>query len=275
MYKLNAEKRTYSLAYCACVVTIMCLIFVVQNQHPNFPLIIAANRDEFYTRPSLQAHYWPEYPNILAGKDIEAGGTWLGLTSKGYFATITNIRDNEQPTSARSRGLLVKDALIHAYDKTQLSAIYHHSYHHTYAGFNLLAGYLFPQAQLFYINNRHNKIECLRDGIHGLSNAFLNTPWPKVTQGITTIEHLLDNPFNSEDWFTLLHNEEKANLDCLPHTGISLDNEQLLSSRFIRSTHYGTRTSTIITVSPQGHIQFFERNYHLSHTENQYFKIIL
>jgi len=254
---VNALKRTL----------FMCLIFIVKNQHPDFPLIIAANRDEFYNRPTLPAHFWEETPGVLAGKDLQSGGTWLGVHSDGYFSALTNIRDQLHHPAPRSRGLLVRDALHNTFTHQNLLDVQGRDY----AGFNLITGSLQASEPLYYLNNRSPDITIIDKGIFGLSNAFLNSPWPKVTSGIEEITLLLNKPFDAAEWFAVLQNNTKAPTHLLPDTGIGIEKERLLSSRFIQSNDYGTRTSTIITVNHQSRLRFIERNIvDFTHTQQEF-----
>jgi uncharacterized protein with NRDE domain len=206
----------------------MCLIALAYKIHPRFPLIVAANRDEFLERPTESAHFWKDAPDILAGRDERAGGTWMGITRKGRFAAITNYRDLRMKTTAGpSRGLLVREALEHGIDPGTTK---------TYAGFNLIYGTV---DGLRYHNNIEGTDEALQPGIHGLSNHFLDTPWPKVVKAKQELEHALS----------------------LPDTGLPLEMERAASSIFIRSAGYGTRCSTVVLMDAEGKVQFEERTW--------------
>ena len=228
----------------------MCLITLAYRVHPRFPLIVAANRDEFRDRPAQAAHFWPDAPQLLAGRDLQAGGTWLGITRGGRFAAITNHRDMRlAPQPGPSRGLLVRLALERDIDAADGEP---------YAGFNLLYGHV---EALHYHNNVQPAGLPLAPGIHGLSNAFLNTPWPKVEKARTTLDALLHRPDTAlmEGLFALLADDQTAEDGRLPNTGLPPEQERAASAIFIRSPHYGTRCSTVLLVDAQGVVQFVER----------------
>lgn len=234
----------------------MCLVFIAKNQHKDYPLIIAANRDEFYQRESLAMHPW-QSPAILAGKDCLAGGTWLGLTAQGRFAIITNYREVPATLGKISRGQLVTDFLQ---AKNSADDFYQQLHGENYAGFNLVIGDLYQQ-DLWHFSNRHHDITAINDGVHGLSNALLNTPWPKVMDAKPVIHALCQQTFSAEHWFALLADRQQASDARLPQTGIERATERLLSSRFIHSQTYGTRCSTLITVNHQQQIHIIERSF--------------
>lgn len=235
----------------------MCLIFVAINQHPDFPVIIAANRDEFYDRPTASAHFWPDAPGVLAGRDERARGTWLGVTRQGRFAAVTNYREPEPRTHSSSRGQIVSDFLQgpHAPDtySTRLAKAAG-----DFAGFNCLYGSLATPGELFYFSNRNREGRRLDPGIHGLSNALLDSDWPKIRTGKAAIASLVQRPYYAEEWLAMLMDRQPAPELELPDTGIGLEKERLLSPRFIRSDNYGTRSSTLVTVSRQRQITLTE-----------------
>lgn len=231
----------------------MCLIALAYKAHQEFPLIVAANRDEDPQRPAEPAHFWPDAPNLLAGRDLKAGGTWLGITRQGRFAAITNYRDMRLPVPAHapSRGALVRQALENRFSPEGTEA---------YAGFNLLHG---PVGALRYHNNITGEDTALKPGIHGLSNAFLDTPWPKVTQAKQLLQAALHLPQDelTAALFKLLAIEEKAPPNALPDTGLPVEAERSASSIFITSPVYGTRCSTVLLVSTHGGVFFEEITY--------------
>ena len=242
----------------------MCLICIALKAHPDYPLIIAANRDEFYARPTHHAHYWNEHSQLLAGKDLLARGTWLGITRSGRFAAITNYRDCDNRTYHKSRGDIVRDFLTDNATNKEGKQNYMEQLHHSrsdYAGYNCFYGNLSIEPELHYYANHTQQPSRLTPGIHGLSNASLDTPWLKVTEGKKNIESLIKQPFNEEAWLNMLADEEKAAPEQLPDTGIDKETEHLLSSRFIQSDDYGTRSSTLITVSQNNDVKFIERNF--------------
>lgn len=236
----------------------MCLILLAFQHQPDYPLIIAANRDELYGRPTLPAHFWPETPELFAGKDLQAGGTWMGISKNGRFAAVTNYR---HPAAAAaqtiSRGQLCTDFLRSTLSaEAYLSHI--NSQKNRYAGFNLLVG---SAQQLFYYSNREGVIRELAPGIHGLSNGLLNEPWPKVAQGKTAMTETLRHSNQPDALLPILLDQHTAADSDLPATGINLETERLLSSRFIRSERYGTRSSTVLRVGIDGGAEWLEQSY--------------
>ncbi|MDP2303256.1 MAG: NRDE family protein [Ignavibacteria bacterium] len=237
----------------------MCLILIAHNVHPDYKLIVAANRDEFYNRPTQPAQYWEKFPTLLAGKDLSAGGTWLGITKHGKFCAITNFRDlRNLKQEAPSRGDLVLSYLtseINAFafiNKLQTTG-------YNYNGFNLLFGNV---DSLTYYSNQNNESAVLTPGIYGLSNHFLDTPWFKNTRSKQMFESIISKSIISEnDLITLLQDRIEAPEEQLPDTGIGKEWEKVLSPIFIHSETYGTRCSTIITVSQQNEVKFIEVSY--------------
>ncbi len=228
----------------------MCLIAFAYQVHPRFPFILAANRDEFLDRPAAPAHFWDDAPHILAGRDLRAGGTWLGITRSGRFAAITNYRDlRRAPVGGPSRGQLVRAALETDIDPEATRV---------FEGFNLLYG---PLGALRYLNNIQPAEIALKPGIHGLSNHFLDTPWPKVEQAKTEMHRLVagDDDVLVAGLFALLADETRAPDHGLPDTGLQLAQERAASSIFIRSPGYGTRCSTVVLVDAAGQVHFEER----------------
>jgi uncharacterized protein with NRDE domain len=228
----------------------MCLIALAYKAHPRYPLVFAANRDEFLTRPAAPASWWPDAPNLLAGRDLQAGGTWMGITRGGRFAAITNHRDLHRPQhQGPSRGLLVRTALDGTLDTGTTAP---------YAGFNLLYGTVYA---LRYHNNVEPADAPLLPGVHGLSNAFLDTPWPKVERAKSGLQQLLDTDDDHllDGLFALLQDATPATDTDLPDTGLPLDMERAVSSIFIHSPGYGTRCSTVVLVDADGQVYFEER----------------
>lgn len=240
----------------------MCLIFIGLNQHPKYKLVIAANRDEFYKRKTAPAHFWEDHPHILGGRDLEAGGTWMGMSKQGKISMVTNYRDlRNLKEVAPSRGHLVSDFLLngdqpHEYGEQVLAK------GKAYNGFNLVFGW--PDELLYYSNYSGN-IQPLPNGIHGLSNHLLNTPWPKVERGKAKFSALLESKkLETQQLFELLYDENRATDDQLPDTGLSLERERVLSSMFIKSPDYGTRCSTVLLIDRDNHVHFTERVYDLN-----------
>ena len=236
----------------------MCLILIAFQVHPDYPLIVAANRDEYFERPTRPAGFWPEAPLLLAGQDLTAGGSWLGITREGRFAALTNVRDGRRPEipDATSRGHLVTDFL----NKRQTPEDYLQQLNGArYNGFNLLCG---DAKELYYGSNRIAHLTAIEPGIHGLSNGALNTPWPKLLAGKNALEDCLERrqTLAVEDLLPLLNHRERAPDPQLPDTGVDLDWERSLSSRFIEAPayHYGTRSSTVVLFDNDAQIQFTE-----------------
>jgi uncharacterized protein with NRDE domain len=229
----------------------MCLLVMALRSHPRFPFILATNRDEFLDRPAQPAHWWSDAPEILAGRDMQAGGTWLGMTQQGRFAMVTNYRDLRRPrTKGRSRGLLVLDAL---------NGALHPGTDATYDGFNLLHGDL---PRLRYTSNITGTTEEVGSGMHAMSNSLLDTPWPKVKRAIELFEPVVavDEP-SPDALFDLLRDDRRAAPQDLPDTGIDREWEEALSSIFIKTPTYGTRCSTVIMLDNRGHVRFEERSH--------------
>lgn len=239
----------------------MCLILVAWQVHPDYPLVVAANRDEFFARASAQAGFWADAPNVFAGRDLEAGGTWLGISRQQRFAALTNFRDGlgARPDSP-SRGALVADFLCGSMDpKLYSSALQARA--NDYNGFNLLFS---DGRELGYLSNRHahgTEIRWLTPGIYGLSNHLLDTPWPKLTGAKRSFSDALQQLPLTEALFELLADDEIAPDSHLPTTGVSLPWERILSAIFVRAPDYGTRASTVLSVGKSGVITFQEKSF--------------
>ena len=234
----------------------MCLIVFAWRPGHALPLVVAANRDEFHARPSLPLARWEDAPSVYAGRDLEAGGTWLGIGAEGRFAALTNIRDPAQPLGLRSRGELTAAFL----QGEQAPLDYLHSLAHQaskYAGFNLLVG---DAGQLCFFNSREGEPRVLPAGIYGLSNARLDTPWPKLQRAKRALTECLDAA-DSEQLLNLLADPQPASDTQLPDTGVGLATERLLSSVFIAGAHYGTRASTTLLVAADGQRDMRERSF--------------
>ena len=234
----------------------MCIVLFSYKVHPKYKLIITSNRDEFYKRPTMQAEFWEDNPNILAGRDLEKGGTWLGITKQGRFATLTNYRDpSSMNKNGNSRGHLVSTYLESNIpprdylEQIQSSKI-------SYNGFNLLVG---DQSELFYYSRQNNEITKIEPGIHGLSNHSLNTPWPKVILGTTMLKDAMADKFSHHKLFNILKNNSIAKDEDLPDTKVGIELERLLSPIFIESPQYGTRAMTVITVDYNDEVTFIEK----------------
>lgn len=241
----------------------MCLIAFAYDAHPAFRLVVAANRDEFYARPTAPAGWWADAPQVLAGRDLRDGGTWMGVTRGGRFAAVTNFRDPgfAQLEGAPSRGALVADFLrgtadaeAYAHDLAGRAAQYN--------GFNLLVG---DGGGLFYLSNRAEGVRRLEPGVYGLSNHLLDTPWPKVLRAKRSLADALDQARDADDgWesglWEMLADRVIAADDDLPDTGVGAERERLLSPPFIASDVYGTRASTMLTMASVGEVRLVERS---------------
>jgi uncharacterized protein with NRDE domain len=237
----------------------MCLIFVAWKQHPDYRLVVAANRDEFYSRPTAPAHYWEEAPEVLAGRDLEAGGTWLGVTHAGRFAALTNYRGGEtKAADAPTRGRLVSDFLCSKStpdDYLQSVAARAAAYN----DFNLLVA---DHARLHWYSNRGEGPRELEPGVYGASNHLLDTPWPKVERGKKAFGELLETKrIDVQAMFDLLADNQVARDESLPDTGIGLVRERELSPIFITAGDYGTRSSTVLLVGVGENVAFHERTH--------------
>ncbi|MDH3629847.1 MAG: NRDE family protein [Gammaproteobacteria bacterium] len=235
----------------------MCLILFAWRQHPDYPLILIANRDEYYARPTRDAHWWEETP-VFAGRDLEAGGTWLGVNSRGRLAAVTNVREpGAMKPGKKSRGALTQNFLSgDATPKAFLQELAPDD--RNYAGFNLLLG----DAQgLWFYSNRDHGIRSVDPGVYGISNGTFDEPWPKLSSGKQELKAMLDGKIIAANLMEILTDHQVAQDHELPQTGVSLDIERMLSSRFIRSPEYGTRACSVVTIGADKQISFNEQNY--------------
>jgi len=228
--------------------------------HPDYLLAFAGNRDEAYERPSAAAAFWEDAPDILGGRDLEKGGSWLGLTRAGRFATVTNYRDAASHREApRSRGELVASYLRGAEaPKPYLQGVMAEGRH--YRAFSLIVGDL---EQLFFGSNRGNEVEEIAPGVHGLSNHLLDTPWPKVRNGRERVRALLGRAQGDlvSGLFDILPDRTVAPDAELPDTGVGLERERELSPCFIADGRYGTRASTVLLITRNHDVFFSERSF--------------
>ncbi|WP_174730313.1 NRDE family protein [Mesobacillus harenae] len=249
----------------------MCLVLFAYKLHPEYKLIVAANRDEFYGRPTAPAHFWQDQPEILAGRDLNKMGTWLGVTTTGRFSALTNYRDpNEKSEGKRSRGELVADFLRGEQTPFQYMESVAAD-RDRYPGYNLLAG---DNQDLYYYSNIQNQITKVEPGIYGLSNHFLNTEWPKVEQGRKGLSEIVKGTEDemTEKIFSLLQVTDPVPDENLPQTGVSLEWERILSPMFIRANGYGTRSSAVLMATDEI-IQFTEMEYIDNSANRQQFKV--
>ena len=236
----------------------MCLILFALDAHPRWRLVVAANRDEFFARPTAPAGWWDDAPDVLAGRDLRDGGTWMGITRAGRFAAVTNYREPDRYTvGAPSRGRLVADYLLGGsaaedYAGDLLSRA------QAFNGFNLLVG---DADGVVWLSNRSEEMRRLEAGVYGLSNHLLDTPWPKVVRGKEDLRRALGGPEDALEaaLFASLALRDPAPDAQLPSTGIEMQRERALSAAFIVSPEYGTRASTVLLVSHDGDVRFTER----------------
>lgn len=233
----------------------MCLIVVGWRVDPHFPLVVAANRDEFHARPTAAAIFWADAPEVIAGRDLEAGGTWLGITRSGRFAAVTNVREPGAIKGRHSRGRLTQNFLEGRHSAADHVARIAMG---EYSGFNLLVG---DSRSLWYCSNRGAKAQELAPGIYGLSNHLLDSPWPKLLTARQRFSQALTQLPNREPLFDILADDEIVPDTELPDTGIPLDWERRLSAIFVRAEGYGTRASTVVVQAADGSINFEERSF--------------
>lgn len=234
----------------------MCLIVIAWRARADIPLVVAANRDEWRDRPAQGAHWWPDHPQVFAGRDLKAGGTWMGVTRGGRFAAVTNFRDpSDRRSSARSRGELVTGYLLADADPGSfLAGIAART--GDYNGFNLIAG---DRGSLWYLGSRDGAPRALAPGIHGLSNHVLDEPWPKVVRGCQAMQAAIGNDDPAPRLFAALADDAGAPDEALPRTGVGLEWERRLASPLITGADYGTRCSTVIAMPAAGEMHVEER----------------
>ncbi|HOB45472.1 MAG TPA: NRDE family protein [Zoogloea sp.] len=227
----------------------MCLILVAWRAHPDYPLVVAANRDEFFARPAAEAGWWQDCPSVFAGRDLEAGGTWLGLGRDGRFAGLTNFRDPQRNRDGTpSRGALVAD-FLRGRESTAEALARLQFEGPRYNAFNLLVS---DGDSLGIYESASGSARLLEPGLHALSNHLLDTPWPKVTAGKSRLARALRALPDDTPLCELLRDDRPAPDAELPRTGVSLAWERMLSSAFIRAPGYGTRCSTVVTRDRHG-----------------------
>ncbi|MHC0036278.1 NRDE family protein [Pseudoneobacillus sp. C159] len=237
----------------------MCLVLFSYQTHPTYPLIVAANRDEFLKRPTASAHFWEDHPKILAGRDLKQMGTWMGVNTSGRFAALTNYRYPKEITEGkRSRGELVGNFLNSEINPKEYMEKLMDLRDH-YPGYNLLAGTI---DELYYYSNIGNQVQKIMPGIYGISNHLIDTDWPKVQRGKQGLRNLTSSTKDemSEQLFTLLQNSDPAPDERLPRTGVTLEWERILSPIFISTDGYGTRSSTVLMATTR-EIFYKERVY--------------
>ncbi|MEW6281621.1 MAG: NRDE family protein [Candidatus Eremiobacterota bacterium] len=222
----------------------MCLLLLAFQVHPAYPVVLAANRDEYYERPTAPADWWADRPDVLGGRDLVSGGTWLAVTRSGRFAAVTNYRDPARPPGTESRGNLVPGALTGNVPDGD------------YSGYNLLSG---DRDHLDYATNVNGRRCGLPPGVYGLSNGLLDSPWPKVRLGKQRLAGRLQ--LDPESLLDVLSDSAPAPDSELPDTGVGLEAERALSPIFVRTPTYGTRCSSVLRIDRKGWVDFLERTF--------------
>ncbi len=238
----------------------MCLVVIAFQANDDVPLVVAANRDEFHARPALNADWWPDAPEVLAGRDLQAGGTWLGVHRAGRFATITNFRDADQPSGKlRSRGHLVTEFLQGGESPmSYLEAVDSDAY----AGFNLL---LSDGQSLAYLSNRGGGLRELEPGIYGVSNATLDTSWEKVERSKQRLAALVESgDLNETELLRLLDDRDRGPVSEVKRDSLPFEVAHAITAPFIVMPEYGTRCSTVVHHGSDGNWRFVERRFDAS-----------
>ncbi len=236
----------------------MCLILFAYKAVPGVSLIVAANRDEWFLRPAKPAGFWDDDSRVLAGRDIQAGGTWLGITTGGRFSALTNFRNpSDKRDDAPSRGDLVRSFLTGKDSpRSYLECLSKHAA--SYNGFSLLTG---DTSRLYCYSNQDPRLIEVMPGVHGLSNHLLDTPWPKVVKGCAGLKALLDKPFRVGAYLDLMDDSVPVQEQAMPGSDANPEWERSLSSMRIMKGNYGTRCSTVLRVMNNGETEFSERTY--------------
>ncbi|MBL4780709.1 MAG: NRDE family protein [Porticoccaceae bacterium] len=235
----------------------MCLVTLAFQYHPRYPLIVVANRDEFYDRPTQPAEFWADSPSILAGRDLDAGGTWFGVDRRGNWATVTNTRGGGYYADKSRGGLPTGFLLSEADSQDYFDEVLEEG--ELYSGFNLLAG---SAHELLYCTNARGGTQHLNPGIYTLSNDALDTPWPKSELARARLgASIEDDVLDSEGLLAVLGSRQTFADHLLPDTGLGIDMERSLSSPFIVGPSYGTRCTTVLLIDNQGKVEFAEQNF--------------
>lgn len=239
----------------------MCLILFAYDVHPDFRLILVSNRDEFHDRPAEPLHEWANPDGLIGGRDLNAGGAWLAAGPDGRWGTVTNFREFPHLPAPRSRGDLVVEFLRSSAPAPDYLRSLRRR-HDQFAGFNLLLG---DGETLWWSSNRVDPTSVPRPvdpGIHGLSNEFLDTPWPKVVRGRRELGELLtERDVSREALFALVRDDSPAPDALLPSTGLEPERERALSAAFVRTPDYGTRASTLLLLGGDGSVEMVERRF--------------
>ncbi|MFT4650660.1 MAG: hypothetical protein ACI8XX_000481 [Polaribacter sp.] len=241
----------------------MCLILFAFEQSEGYPLIVISNRDEFYARPTRAAHWWDDSPNTFGGRDLEAQGTWMGVNKQGRFAAVTNVREpGRKQISKRSRGDLTREFLTGSESVRQFLARIA-AQQDDYAGFNLVIGEALTGGnhELWSYSNRQPGMRKLKPGFYGVSNGYFDEAWPKLALGKIELEQALSTDAEDDTFLDIMSSEQIAPDEQLPTTGVPLEKERRLSSRFIKLPDYGTRATSLVRFSNQGTISFTEQSF--------------
>lgn len=235
----------------------MCIITFAYKVVENQPFIVVANRDEFYERPAKEAAFWEDEPNIFGGRDLEKMGGWLAVQENGRFAAVTNYRDfSMNPVGEKSRGEIVKNFVAGTeYPEAFLEAIQQERTR--YGAMNVL---VYDGETFMHYNNIENVLHTIEPGIHCVSNATLNTPWPKLERMKMLVAHQLEQQATTEELAQIGLDDIKPNDERLPNTGAGLLLERDLSSIFVKREGYGTRCTTVLRLM-EDKIEFFEQTY--------------
>ena len=226
----------------------MCILFLAINRHPDYPLIITANRDEYHDRPSRAMHYWPDHPQILAGRDLDKGGSWLGVNHKGSFCAVTNFRTGAPAVANKqSRGNLVLKFLVD--DCNGLSGDDFTQYlqrdSSKFNPFNLIFG---NRATMRIFCSQDHSLKTLPAGYHSVSNGYLDHEWPRMSCGVGKLTEIVErkSSLGIEELNEIMHDQTGSGNDRIPATGLTRECERFASSIFIRGNDYGTRTTTCL-----------------------------
>ena len=235
----------------------MCLVVIAHRLSANYPLVVAANRDEFHARPTQDAHWWPDRPALLGGRDQQAGGTWLAMHRTGRFGAVTNFRDAAtRSTKLQSRGHLITEFL--ETDRSPLDYLEHID-GDNYAGFNLLIG---DSSDIAYLSNRGAGLRVLPPGIYGLANAALDTPWAKVERSKTKMQALIESGRSNEtNLLSMLDDRKKASVSEVEAGHLSFEKAHAMTAPFIVQEDYGTRCSTVLLRDSANRVRFTELRY--------------
>ncbi|WP_424962780.1 NRDE family protein [Ekhidna sp.] len=238
----------------------MCLITFAYKVHPKYKFILVANRDEFYARPTAVAHWWEDHKEILGGRDLQAKGTWMAIHKSGRFAAVTNYRDIQNiKADAKSRGDLPVNFLL-SKDRPTVYSRGVKKEGEKYNGFNLIT----LDNELAHVSNYDQDIHLLDPGVYGLSNALLDTPWPKVEKAKRAFNTLIQQPFQLEQLIEMMQDTETAPDDQLPETGLDYEREKAVSAMCIRTSDYGTCCTTAVTIDNDGNVSFMEKTHPVS-----------